>query len=216
VRRPSLWHFLRRLKDEERRICHTVRQARAGIQTSVRRCKWRKLEERIDRLKRQYTAGTITLKEFWDAIRYVTHYDKFAAYIVFQLQGVLLLDPPYRGSALDPSTYFRCTQLNKVDIWPTQKHLLPLCPGPCQHYFTENNGTVNGVSSHDFDCLFTDVVLYVLRITKLTVKIRFQHCNLLNSLNFYHFVGSLCTVQFSYENLSRFSRTICNVRTYIF
>jgi len=60
---------------------------------------------------------------------------------------------------------------------------------------------VNGVSSHDFDCLFTDIVLYVLRITKLTVKIRFQHCNLVNC---YHFVGSLCTVQFSYENVSRF------------
>jgi len=74
VRRPSLWHFLRRLKDEERHVCRTVRQARAGIQTCVRRCKWRKLEERIDRLKRQYTAGTITLKEFWDVIRYATHY----------------------------------------------------------------------------------------------------------------------------------------------
>jgi len=47
-------------------------------------------------------------------------------------------------------------------------------------------------------------------------QIRLQHCNLLNSLNSYHFVGLLCTVQFSYENLSRFSRTICNVRTYIF
>ena len=60
---------------------------------------------------------------------------------------------------------------------------------------------MNGVSSHDSDCLFTDIVLYDLRITKLTVKIRFQHCNLVNC---YHFVGSLCTVQFSYENVSRF------------
>lgn len=70
VRRPSLWHFIRRLKDEERRVRRSIRQARAGVQPSVRRRKWRKLEERIDRLKQQHARGTITLNDYWNAIRF--------------------------------------------------------------------------------------------------------------------------------------------------
>lgn len=73
VRRPSIWHFIRRLKDEERRVWRTVRHVRAGIAPSVRRCKWRRLEERIDRLKAQYSNGAITLSDYWDAIRFTAH-----------------------------------------------------------------------------------------------------------------------------------------------
>jgi hypothetical protein len=70
VRRPSLWHFIRRLKDEETRIRRTVRQVRAGVLQPSRRAKWRRLEERIQRLKDNYIQGIITLTEYWDAIRY--------------------------------------------------------------------------------------------------------------------------------------------------
>lgn len=76
VRRPSIWNFIRRLKDEERRIWRNVRHVRAGVQPSVRRRKWRQLEERIERLKTQYSNGTITLKQYWNAIRFVTHQDQ--------------------------------------------------------------------------------------------------------------------------------------------
>jgi len=74
VRHPSLWHFIRRLKDEERRISRSVRQPRAGIQLSHRRRKWRMLEERIDRLKMQYNNGTITLTHYWDAVRFAIRF----------------------------------------------------------------------------------------------------------------------------------------------
>jgi len=77
VRRPSIWNFIRRLKDEDRRILRDVR-IRAGVQPSVRRRKWRQLEEPIDRLKAQYSNGTITLNRYCTLNRYrfVMHHDR--------------------------------------------------------------------------------------------------------------------------------------------
>ena len=72
VRHLSLWLFIVRLKDEERRISRSIRQVRAGHQLSERRRKWRKIEERIDRLKTQYSNGVITLTQYWDAVRFAT------------------------------------------------------------------------------------------------------------------------------------------------
>ena len=73
VRRPSLWHFIRRVKDEEARIRRTVQQVRSGMLQQERRSKWRRLEQRIVRLKDQYRSGVITLREYWNAARYVTN-----------------------------------------------------------------------------------------------------------------------------------------------
>jgi hypothetical protein len=73
VRHPSLWVFLCSLKTEERRTAKTVREIRRGQHTDNRRRKWRTLEERINKLKGRFANGTITLKQYWDAIRHAVH-----------------------------------------------------------------------------------------------------------------------------------------------
>ena len=42
----------------------------AGGQPTERRRKWRQLEARISRLKDQYANGTLTMDQYWDAIRF--------------------------------------------------------------------------------------------------------------------------------------------------
>jgi len=71
IRLCGMWHFIRRLKNEELGINRTLRQAQAGIQPTMRRHKWRQLEDRINHLKQQHTDGTITLTEYWNAIWFV-------------------------------------------------------------------------------------------------------------------------------------------------
>ena len=70
VRRPSLWHFIKRLKDEEARIRRTVRHIRTGMLQPSRRSRWRRLDDKIERLKEQYNQGVISMKAYWNAIRY--------------------------------------------------------------------------------------------------------------------------------------------------
>jgi hypothetical protein len=73
VRKPSLWVFIKRIKDEEQKIRRDVRLIRSGQQRDVRRRKWRRLEERIVKLKREYAAGQISLEQYWNAMRFVVH-----------------------------------------------------------------------------------------------------------------------------------------------
>jgi len=73
VRHPTLWIFIKRLKDEEVRIQAQVRQLRAGVPPTARRNKWCRLEDKIVNLKAQYSNGTISLKRYWNAIRFLTH-----------------------------------------------------------------------------------------------------------------------------------------------
>jgi hypothetical protein len=73
VRHPSLFVFISRLKSEERRISRTIRQLRIGQQPVQRRGKWTNLEAQIVRLKTQYEQGQLTLDQYWDAVRFVTH-----------------------------------------------------------------------------------------------------------------------------------------------
>ena len=56
--------IIKRLKDEEALIRCNVRQIRTGGLEPQRRNKWRKLEDRIVRLKDQYHNGTLTIDEY--------------------------------------------------------------------------------------------------------------------------------------------------------
>ena len=70
-RHPSLWHFIRKMKDEQRLLSLSAAAAQRGNAPPPRQRKWRNLEGRIQRLKREYNAGDRTLEEYWDAVVYV-------------------------------------------------------------------------------------------------------------------------------------------------
>ena len=72
-RHPSLWVFLRRLKDEQRMGELTTAAADLGEARAPPKRKWRRLEERIARLKLQYNNQGRTLTRYWDAISHVVH-----------------------------------------------------------------------------------------------------------------------------------------------
>ena len=66
---PSLWLFLRKLKDQERLVKISVVAARRGLPPPPpRKRKWRELEHRIHRLKEDYNQGILRLNEFWNAM----------------------------------------------------------------------------------------------------------------------------------------------------
>ena len=65
VRHPSLWVFIRVLKDQ-----HSINEVK-DLAPPNRRQKWRRLETRITDLKARYNNGALTLPEYWDAIKYV-------------------------------------------------------------------------------------------------------------------------------------------------
>ncbi len=73
VRHPSLWVFTVRLKAEERKVMRDIRHLRRGQAVSSRRSNWRRVEERIIGLKRRYTAGTLTIDQYWNAVRFAVH-----------------------------------------------------------------------------------------------------------------------------------------------
>ena len=70
IRHPSLWIFLRKLKDLQRQTEMSMIAGERGDAPPPRRRKWRHLERRIQRLKRQYNNGQRTLAEYWQAITY--------------------------------------------------------------------------------------------------------------------------------------------------
>ena len=68
---PSIWIFIRHLKDEQRSTTQSVRAADAGETPEPRRRKWRQMEGRINRLKRQYRNGQRDLSQYWDGMVHV-------------------------------------------------------------------------------------------------------------------------------------------------
>ena len=72
VRHPSLWNFLRVLKDQL-----VVNEAKKngmlnGNPPPPRKLRWRRLEERIVQLKREYGNGQRNLTNYWNAICHCT------------------------------------------------------------------------------------------------------------------------------------------------
>ncbi|XP_041355006.1 uncharacterized protein LOC121372634 [Gigantopelta aegis] len=67
-RHPSLWMFIRKLKDEQQLLEVSAAAARRGNPPNRRRKKWRTLEDRIIRLKQSYNNGRCTLEDYWTAV----------------------------------------------------------------------------------------------------------------------------------------------------
>lgn len=68
---PSIWVFIRKLKDEEKREKRRLNAARRGQLNVQQKRKWRLLERRIQTLRDQYNTGERQLSDFWDAISHV-------------------------------------------------------------------------------------------------------------------------------------------------
>jgi hypothetical protein len=67
-RHPSLWLFIRRLKDEQKLSEIAIAAARDGQPPAPRRRKWRNFEQRVQRLKQDYNTGTRTVNQYWKAM----------------------------------------------------------------------------------------------------------------------------------------------------
>ncbi|XP_071840820.1 uncharacterized protein [Apostichopus japonicus] len=65
---PSLWLFLRKMKDEQHLLEITVASAGRGEAPPHRRRKWRTLQQRITRLRDEYLSGKRTLQRYWNAV----------------------------------------------------------------------------------------------------------------------------------------------------
>jgi hypothetical protein len=70
TRHPSLWTFIRSLKDEHRLSEISGRDADNGGQPPARKMKWRRIEKRIRRLKKEYRHGRRDLERYWAAVRH--------------------------------------------------------------------------------------------------------------------------------------------------
>jgi hypothetical protein len=70
---PNLWIFIRKMKDEQRRIHLTITAADNGQDPPRRKRKFRVLEKRIRRLKRDYSAGRRDVLSYWNAVSHAVH-----------------------------------------------------------------------------------------------------------------------------------------------
>ncbi|KAL8614056.1 hypothetical protein ACOMHN_026273 [Nucella lapillus] len=68
VRHPSLWSFLRVLKDRQAVAEQQLAAARRGQAPPTRRRKWRVLEANLIRLKNAFRNGDRNLQEYWRAV----------------------------------------------------------------------------------------------------------------------------------------------------
>ena len=73
VRHPNLWHFIRKLKDEGRRVVRQIRADDRGDAPPTNKRRYRQLQERVSRLKADYGAGRRSLKGYWRAIAHAVH-----------------------------------------------------------------------------------------------------------------------------------------------
>ena len=67
---PSLWTFITKMKDVQSTFDDMSRAAILGEVAPPKRRKWRSLERRIRKLKREYSSGQRNLDEYWQAISY--------------------------------------------------------------------------------------------------------------------------------------------------
>ena len=71
VRHPSIWSFIRVLKDHQKLNEVTIQSIRNGDEAPIRRRKWRRLEQRINEKKSQYNSGEINIDQYWRAITHL-------------------------------------------------------------------------------------------------------------------------------------------------
>ena len=69
-RHPSLWHFLRVLKDDHSAHEELLDGVRNGLPPPIRRRKWVQLETRITTLTQEINNGQRNVDDFWRAMRY--------------------------------------------------------------------------------------------------------------------------------------------------
>ena len=74
MKHPSLWTFIRCLKDRQAVAETALDAAGHGEAPPSRRKKWRKLEAKLLRLKRQYNSGDRDLESYWDAVSHCIDY----------------------------------------------------------------------------------------------------------------------------------------------
>ena len=67
----SLWNFIRKMKDEQRKVELSISAVRRGEALPPRRRKWREFEKRFRHLKRDYVEGTRSLRRYWKAVVYL-------------------------------------------------------------------------------------------------------------------------------------------------
>ena len=72
VRHPSIWKFIRVLKDQQSVNNVTNRAIRNGDDAPRRKRKWRVLEDRINTQKRLYNQGEIDISNYWRAVSHLT------------------------------------------------------------------------------------------------------------------------------------------------
>ena len=71
VRHPSLWNFIRVLRDQQQAVQEAViENIRNGNPPPKRKRKWRILEGRINSLKEEYGNGERNLESYWHAVTY--------------------------------------------------------------------------------------------------------------------------------------------------
>ncbi|KAL8560051.1 hypothetical protein ACOMHN_041520 [Nucella lapillus] len=68
VRHPSLWSFLRVLKDRQAVAEQQLAAARRGQAPPTRHRKWRVLEANLIQLKNAFRNGDRNLQEYWRAV----------------------------------------------------------------------------------------------------------------------------------------------------
>ena len=73
VRHPNIWIFLRKLIDEEKHCRHTLRTVERGEASPTRQRRYRILQKKIHRLKRDYRAGRKNVSQYWKAMSYLVH-----------------------------------------------------------------------------------------------------------------------------------------------
>ncbi|KAK3105294.1 hypothetical protein FSP39_021789, partial [Pinctada imbricata] len=61
---PNLWYFLRKLRTEEKRGSLAIAATRRGDPPPPRKRKYRRLQERIDRLQQDYRRGRRTAVQY--------------------------------------------------------------------------------------------------------------------------------------------------------
>jgi hypothetical protein len=73
VRHPNLWFFLRNLIDEETNCRNTLKAQERGEAPPKRLRRYRILEKKIHKLKRDYRAGRRNVSQYWKAVSYIVH-----------------------------------------------------------------------------------------------------------------------------------------------
>ncbi|XP_074655654.1 uncharacterized protein LOC141909168 [Tubulanus polymorphus] len=71
VRHPNLWILIRHLKDLQAQTANSIAQMNRGGDPTVRRRKWRNLETRLRRLKREYEDGDRDASNYWRAVSHL-------------------------------------------------------------------------------------------------------------------------------------------------